>query len=89
MRFIDRFLEGVLEELHDRFDGLPLERIRREARELLEAELLDLDATLELFLERLGVCRLCGNAWPTWDMEEGEGPEGPSFVCGSCSGGVP
>jgi len=55
MRFIDRFLEGVLEELHDRFDGLPLERIRREARELLEAELLDLDATLELFLERLGV----------------------------------
>jgi hypothetical protein len=64
MRFIDRFLEGVLEALHGRFDGLPLDRIRREARELLEAELLDLDATLELFLERLGVCRRCGNAWP-------------------------
>lgn len=89
MSYLEKFLEGILDELHDRFDGLPLERIRREARELLEADLLDLDATLELFLERLGVCRLCGNAWPTWGMEEGEDPEGPSFVCESCSGGVP
>jgi hypothetical protein len=89
MSYLEKFLEGILEELHDRFDGLPLERIKKEARELLEEELLDLDATLELFLERLGVCRRCGNAWPTWDMEEREGPEGPSFVCESCSGGAP
>ena len=89
MSHLEKFLEGVLEELHDRFDGLPLERICREARELLDAELLDLDATLELFLERLGVCRRCGNTWPTLDMEEAEGPVGPSFVCESCSRGAP
>jgi hypothetical protein len=85
MSYLEKFLEGILEELHDRFDGLPLERIKKEARELLEEELLDLDATLELFLERLGVCRRCGNAWPTWDMEEVEGPEGPCYVCEQCS----
>ena len=89
MSYLEKASEGILEELHERFDGLPLERIRREARELLETELLDLDVTLELFLERLGVCRLCGNAWPTWDMEEGEGPQGPSFACKSCSRGAP
>lgn len=89
MRFIDRFLEGILEELHDRFTGLPLERIKKEAHELLEEELLDLDATLELFLERLSVCRRCGNAWPTWDMEEGEGEDGPFHLCEECSGEVP
>jgi hypothetical protein len=85
MSYLEKFLEGILEELHDRFDGLPLERIKKEARELLEEELLDLDATLELFLERLGVCRRCGNAWPTWDMEEADGPQGPSYVCEHCS----
>ena len=85
MSYLEKFLEGVLEELHDRFDGLPLERIKEEARELLEAELLDLDETLELFLERLGTCRQCGNAWPTWDMDEREGEEGSFLVCGQCS----
>lgn len=89
MSYLEKFLEGILEELHDRFTGLPLERIKKEARELLEEELLDLDATLELFLERLGVCRHCGNAWPTWDMEEGQDKHGPYHVCEECSGEVP
>ena len=84
MSYLEKFLEGILEELHDRFTGLPLERIKKEARELLAEELLDLDATLELFLERLGACRRCGNAWPTWDMEEGEGEDG-QYVCEQCS----
>lgn len=85
MSYPEKFLEGVLEELHDRFDGLPLERIKEEARELLEAELLDLDETLELFLERLGTCRQCGKAWPTWDMDEREDEEGSFLVCEQCS----
>jgi hypothetical protein len=85
MSYLEKFLEGILEELHDRFNGLPLERVRKEARELLEEELLDLNETLELFLERLGVCRRCGNAWPTWDMEEGEDENGPFHVCEDCS----
>ena len=89
MSYVEKFLEGILEELHDRFDGLPLERVRKEARELLEENLLDLDATLELFIERLSVCRRCGNAWPTWDMEKGEDGDGPYHACEECSGEVP
>jgi len=89
MSYLEKFLEGILEELHDRFTGLPLERIKKEARELLAEELLDLDATLDLFLERLGVCRRCGNAWPTWDMEEGQAEDGPFHLCEGCSGEVP
>ena len=85
MSYLEKFLEGILEALHDRFDGLPLEQVKKEARELLEENLLDLDETLELFLGRLGVCRRCGNAWPTWDMEEGEDEDGPYHVCEECS----
>jgi len=83
--YLEKLLEGVVEELHDRFDGLPLERVRKEARELLEESLLDINETLETFLERLGTCRRCGNAWQTWDMEEGEDEDGPFYVCERCS----
>lgn len=87
MSYLEKFLEGILEELHDRFDGLPMERIRKEARELLEETLLDLDETLETFLERLCVCRRCGAARQSCDMVEGENEDGPYHRCEQCEGG--
>jgi hypothetical protein len=85
MSYLEKFLEGILEELHCRFDGLPLERIKKEARELLEESLLDLDDTLEAFLEPLRVCRRCGTAWHECDMEEADSEDGAYHLCQHCS----
>jgi hypothetical protein len=85
VRHLETFLEGVLEELHCRFDGQPLERIKKEARELLEESLLDLNDTLEAFLEPLRVCRRCGMAWHECDMEWVEDRGSSYHRCRHCS----
>jgi hypothetical protein len=85
MKYLDRLLEGILEELHNEFDGQPLEPIKKEARELLEESILDLDATLEAFLEPLRVCRRCGMAWHECDMEEADDEDGAYHMCRNCS----
>jgi len=84
MSYLEKFLEGILEELHDQFDGLPLQRARTKARELLEENLLDLNEVLELFLDDLRVCAFCGAAWRECDMEEAENEHGTFHVCGQC-----
>ena len=85
MSYLEKFLEGILEELHCRFDGLPLERARTEARALLEESLLDLDEVLETFVEQLRACRRCGAARHECDMEEVEDPRGNFHLCEHCS----
>jgi len=84
MSYLEKFLEAVLEVLCDWFGDLPMELMKKEARELLREELLGPDETLEL-LERFGVCRICGNAWPTWHMEDAGGGDGPHPVCEACA----
>jgi len=86
VRFIDKFLEGILQELHNRFDGLPINRVKREALDLLEENLLDPDETLEVFLDDLCVCRQCGAAWPEYDMWDAQDETGAYHLCRECYG---
>lgn len=86
MSYLEKFLEGILEELHGRFDGLPLENASEEARKLLEESLLDLGDVLDTFTSDLRECRRCGCAWRECDMEERQDQDGLTYyLCAHCS----
>jgi hypothetical protein len=87
MSYEENLLQDIFEELHSKLDGLPLKRVRTEARAILEEHFWDLDEVLELFLDRLGVCRRCGAARELCDMMEAEDEAGPCCLCERCSGG--
>lgn len=84
MSYEENLLQDIFEELHSKFDGLPFERVKEKARELLGENFWDLNEVLELFLDRLRVCRRCGAAREACDMAEAEDEDGPCHFCEQC-----
>jgi len=84
MRYLENFLECILEELHMRLDGKPLEVAAREARELLETNLVDQEVILGMFLGELCECSRCGTAWRECLMEWGEDECRTKHFCMHC-----